>query len=121
MPHRPKIAAECPHPAAVSRYISCNASLALAVILLQLLLQPRLQLLHALVVPGKILFLYILGRLIAEMSVYGGVDQIVLLVIGEPIPKLPDAAGVDKGPLELPGRQNLKIRMHTASSLLPNK
>ena len=96
--------AGCPHPAIIFSYIFCDASLAWAAILLQLLLQPCLQLLHALIVPGKILFLHILGRLIAEMGVYGGVNQIVLLVVGEPIPKLPDAAGIDKGPFEPPGR-----------------
>ena len=47
---------------------------------------------------------FVPAALIAEMGVYGGVNQIVLLVVGEPIPKLPDAAGIDKGPFEPPGR-----------------
>ena len=46
-----------------------------------------------------------------------GLTSKVLLVVGEPIAKLPDAARIHKSPLEPAGRQHLKIRMHRSPPL----
>ena len=85
---------------------------------LQLLLQPRFQLRHACVVPRKITLLHVFGALIAEVCVYGGVEQVIFFIIGKAVAKLADAAGVYKGTLEPAGRQNFKIGVDGDPSFL---
>ena len=81
------------------------------------LLQPSLQLLHALVVPGEVLLLHVLGHLEAVHGVDRRVQKAVVLSISNAIPEVVDVPGIHEGPLEPPGRQLGKVRMHLNHSL----
>ena len=66
-------------------------------------LEPRLQRLHAVVVPGKILLRHIRSQLVAQLGVDSGVDDVLLGVVIKAIAELANGAGVDKARLNQRG------------------